>query len=91
MTWQGLSSLDAALPPLSDAAIAAQVAVLNADFSGTGLQFAAPATVVRHEQQAWTTNCWGALPEILAAVNTAAADAVNVLVCDLASSAGILG
>lgn len=90
VTWQGLSSLDAALPPLSDAAIAAQLAVLNADYSGTGLQFAAP-TVHRHEQANWTANCWNALPEILAAVNTAPTASVNVLVCDLAGSAGILG
>lgn len=88
--WQGFSSLDQSLPPVTAQQIATQMAVLNADYSGTGLQFAAP-TVRRHEHQNWTADCWNSLAAILAAVNTAPQAAVNVLVCDLASSAGILG
>ena len=78
------------IAPVSPDAIDDQVAVLNSDYDGTGLQFAAPA-IAYYDKPAWADNCWGKLGEILAEVNTEAEDAVNILICDLAGSGGILG
>lgn len=44
-----------------------------------------------YESQAWTGDCYNKMGDILVAVNTQAAAAVNVLVCDLSSSGGVLG
>lgn len=91
MRWRGYSSTaDLATPPVTQQQIAAQVAVLNADYNGTGLQFAPPA-VRFYEDQRWAAGCWPLLGEILGAVVKAPGAAVNILVCDLASSGGILG
>ena len=78
------------LSPVTDDAIEEQVEVLNSDYAGTGIQFAAPA-VTFYDRAPWAADCWGKLGEILAEVNTEAAQAVNVVVCDLASSGGIIG
>ena len=78
------------IAPVSPDAIDDQVAVLNSDYAGTGLQFAEPA-VAYYDRAAGADNCWGKLGEILAEVNTEAAEAVNILICDLAGSGGILG
>ncbi|KAL4451815.1 hypothetical protein ABPG75_007477 [Micractinium tetrahymenae] len=89
--WRGYSSTaDMVTPPVTEQQVAAQVDVLNADYSGTGLQFAAPA-VRFYDNQRWAGDCWGLLGEILDAVVKAPGAAVNILVCDLASSGGILG
>ncbi|PSC70701.1 metalloprotease [Micractinium conductrix] len=89
--WNGRwSTSDLAAPPLKPQQIADQVAQLNRDYNGTGLQFASPK-VRFHTRKDWADTCWAKLGEILAAVNTAPAAAVNVIVCDLASSGGILG
>ena len=58
--------------------------------AGTGLQFR-PPDVRFYESQAWTGDCYNKMGDILVAVNTQPAAAVNVLVCDLSSSGGVLG
>jgi hypothetical protein len=47
--------------------------------------------VRRHENRTWAEACLGLLGEILAAVNSAPAAAVNVVVCDLTRDSGVLG
>jgi hypothetical protein len=43
-----------------------------------------------HEDQGWAGACYDRLGDILVAVNTRPSAAVNVLVCNLASSSGVL-
>lgn len=44
-----------------------------------------------HENLSWASACWDRLGDILAAVNSAPAAAVNVVVCDLTRGTGVLG
>lgn len=89
--WQRLSSLaDLGTPAVTAQQVADQVAVLNRDYAGTGLQFLPPA-VKFYDNQTWTGDCWNSLGDILKSVNKQPHRVVTIVVCDLAGSAGILG
>ena len=91
ITWAGLNSvLDTVTPRVTASQVSAQVVQLNADFAGSGIQFVGGA-LRTYEDAAWTANCFDSLPAIYAAVNTAPAAAVNVVLCDLTASGNILG
>ena len=68
----------------------AQVAVLNTDFAGTGLQWRL-ASATWHENQTWAGDCMGNAGVIMASVVREPEAAANVVLCNPGALGAIIG
>lgn len=73
---------------VTEAALAAQLAVLNADFRPAGVAFRAASPTTWHDSAPWAQDCWGNRLAIAAAVARDPSTALNIVLCEASPKLG---